>query len=94
MLFQRLVKNTILWEKKPIFCIWLKYISVKATDVCLCCMSMYVLGHRIRQVETRADMSHGLLSLLANTTLRHSGTGNTFLEFTRAISDIVLAAVK
>lgn len=46
-----------------------------------------MLGYRIRQVETRAYMSHGLLSQLANTTVRRNGTGNTFLEFTRAIND-------
>lgn len=34
------------------------------------CVSVYVLGHRIRQVETRADLSHGSLSLLTNTTSR------------------------
>lgn len=55
--------------------------------MCLCCGGMYMLGHKITLVETRANMSHGLLSLLASTTLKHIGTGNTFPEFTRAISD-------
>lgn len=56
------------------------------------CECVYVLGHRIRPVETRADLSHGSLSLLANTASRR--TGNTFLEFTGSISNIVLAAAK